>query len=243
MNIADETTGVAIVGRTIPVEIFQPAGAPPHPAVVVLPELFGVNDDIRRIARRFADNGYVAAAADFLAGGWRIPCIAQAIRDLNAGSGPVVAALEDVIGMLEGRPDVGKVGVVGFCMGGGFALLLGCRGRPSVAGVYYGETRPRAELVNACPVMGGFGALDRTFAGKGRRLIADLDAVGKEHDVRMYEDAGHSFMNDSGHPLLATLTRPLLHVEYNATAAEDSWRRMLAFFGRHLEPEARPAAS
>lgn len=60
------------------------------------------------------------------------------------------------------------------------------------------------------------------------------DALGKEHDVRVYEEAGHSYMSDAGHPVLAWLTRPLMHVEYNTEAAEDSWRRMLGFFGRHL---------
>ena len=73
-------------------------------------------------------------------------------------------------------------------------------------------------------------------------IIRTLDELGREHDVRIYDDAGHSYMSQAGHPVLAWLTRPLMHVEYNAEAAEDSWRRMLAFFGRHLAGERRAAA-
>ena len=153
---------------------------------------------------------------------------------LRAGSGSTVDELEAVIALLEKRPYVGKVGAVGFCMGGGFALLLGTRERVRAAGVFYGDVRPRDELVRVCPLTGGYGGLDRSFASKGRALIADLGALDKEHDIRMYEDAGHSYMSDAGHPVLAWLTRPLMHVEYNEAAAEDSWRRMLTFFQKHL---------
>ena len=136
--------------------------------------------------------------------------------------------------MLESRDDVGSVGAVGFCMGGGFALLLGTRQKVKAAGVYYGEIRSRKELERACPLVGGYGGKDRTFAPKGRKLIEMLNALGKEHDIKMYEDAGHSFLSQAGHPVMAMLSRPLLHVEYNEEAAEDSWRRMLSFFRRHL---------
>jgi carboxymethylenebutenolidase len=232
--VPDERTRVTMHDRAVPVEIFRPAVAGRVPALVVIHEIFGVNDDIRRIARRFADAGYLAAAPDLLASGLRLRCIAEVMQGLRTGEGFMVEALEALIAVLEQRADVGRVGAVGFCMGGGFALLLGTRERLSAAGVFYGETRPRHELARVCPVTGGYGARDRMFASKARALVADLDALGKEHDVRIYEDAGHSYMNQAEHPVLAVLTRPLLHVEYNAAAAEDSWRRMLAFFARHL---------
>lgn len=231
---ADEHTGVTADGRTVPVELFRPRVSVPGPAVVVLHEIFGLNDDIRRIARRFADAGYLAAAPDLMRGGWYLGCIVRAARDLRAGSGPNVAVLEAVIAALEARRDVTAVGAAGFCMGGGFALLLGTRRRVRVAGVFYGDVRPRDELAEACPLTGGYGGRDRLFAPQGRRLIDALNALGREHDVRMYEDAGHSYMNDAGHDWLAALTRPLMAVAYDPVAAEDSWRRMLAFFARHL---------
>jgi len=232
--VADQRTSVTMHERTVPVEIFRPTAEGRAPGLLVIHEIFGVNDDIRRIARRFATAGYVAAAPDLLASGLRLRCIVEAMRALQTGAGPMVEALESVIAMLEARPEVTRVGAVGFCMGGGFALLLGTRQRLSAAGVFYGDSRPRAELARVCPLTGGFGGLDRIFAPKGRALIADLEALGKEHDIRIYEDAGHSYMSQTDHPVLAWLSRPLMHVEYNAAAAEDSWRRMLAFFERHL---------
>jgi carboxymethylenebutenolidase len=202
--------------------------------VLVLHEIFGLNDDMRRIARRFADHGYLAAAPDFLTGGWYLGCILRAARDLRAGSGPTVGVLEAVLAALAARADVGKVGAAGFCMGGGYALLLGTRERLSAAGVFYGDVRSREELARACPLTGGYGGKDRLFGPQGRRLIAELDALGRDHDVKMYEHAGHSYMSDTDHPYLAMLTRPLMAVAYDPEAAEDSWRRMLAFFARHL---------
>jgi carboxymethylenebutenolidase len=238
MPFADEVGRIDASGRHVPVEIFKPSGEGPFPGLVVIHEIFGLNDDIRRIARRFAEEGFVAAAPDLMAAGLRLRCVLQAMLALRSGAGPMVEELEAAIRMLESREDVGKVGTVGFCMGGGFALLLGTRQKVSAAGVYYGDIRSTEELVRACPLMGGYGAKDRTFAPKGRKLIEILDRLGKEHDVRMYEDAGHSYMNQAGHPGMALLTRPLLHVAYNEKAAEDSWRRMLTFFRNHLAPAA-----
>jgi carboxymethylenebutenolidase len=235
---ADELTSVAPRGRAVPVEIFRPrvgAGGA-QPGVVVIHEIFGLNDDIRRIARRFADEGYVAAVPDLMAGGVFLACVVRAAFALRAGHGPAVDELEAVVRLLESRPDVGKVGAVGFCMGGGFALLLGTRQAVGAAGVFYGDVRSREELARACPLTGGYGERDRMFAPQGRRLVATLNELGKEHDVRLYPQAGHSYMNQAGHPVMALLTRPIMHVAYDAEAAEDSWRRMLAFFARHLGP-------
>lgn len=238
MSEPSERFTVTAGARTIPVELFRPASAERAPAVMVLSEIFGLNDDIRRIARRFAANGYVAAAPDFLAGGWHLGCVARAARDLRAGEGPTVAVLEAVVAALGARPDVGRVGVVGFCMGGGYALLLGTRTPLGAAGAFYGDVPARDALARACPIVGGYGGRDRIFAPQGRRLVADLDALGRPHDVVIYEGAGHSYMNEAGHPLLAMLTRPLMAVAYDEGAAEDSWRRMLAFFARHLSDAA-----
>jgi len=231
---ADEHVTVDASGLTVAVEIFRPASEGPRPAVLVLHEIFGLNDDIRRIARRFADHGYLAAAPDFLHTGWYLGCILRAARDLRSGEGPTVALLEAVLAALAARPDVGKVGAAGFCMGGGYALLLGTRQRVRAAGVFYGDVREREELARACPIVGGYGGQDRIFGPQGRRLLADTRALGRDDDIVVYEQAGHSYMNDAGHPLLATLTRPFMAVAYDPAAAEDSWRRMLDFFGRHL---------
>lgn len=231
---ADEHATVTAAGLTVPVEIFRPAANGPTPAVLVLHEIFGLNDDIRRIARRFADNGYLAAAPDFLHTGWYLGCIVRAARDLRRGDGPTVAVLEAVIDAIAARPDVGNVGAAGFCMGGGYALLLGTRRRVGAAGVFYGDGRSEAEIARACPLTGGYGGRDRIFGPQGRQLIASSRALGRDDDIVLYEDAGHSYMSDADHPYLAMLTRPLMAVAYDHAAAEDSWGRLLAFFARHL---------
>ncbi|MFQ5459094.1 MAG: dienelactone hydrolase family protein, partial [Myxococcota bacterium] len=209
MAAADERSTIDIGGRNVPVEIFKPKAGVPAPGVVVIHEIFGLNDDIRRISRRFADEGFVAAAPDLLAGGLKLVCILRAMAALQTGKGMMVDELEALIAELGARDDVGRVGAVGFCLGGGFALLLGTRQSVKAAGVYYGEIRKREELARACPLMGGYGGKDRTFAPKGRKLIRTLEELGVEHDIRMYEDAGHSFMSNAGHPVMAKLSRPL----------------------------------
>ena len=236
----DESTALRVGERSIPVEVFVPSGddAGERPGVLVLHEVWGLNDDIRRIARRFADNGYVAAAPDMLDGGLKVRAVTRARESLRDGDGAAVRELEAVVDMLSERPGVGPVGAVGFCFGAGFALLLACRRSVSVAGVYYGDpaNRAREDLARACPIVGGYGTKDRSLRRKSRQLISTLDELGREHDIKVYEDAGHSYMSTAGHPVFAAVTRGVYHVEYHEDAAEDSWRRMLEFFGRHLMP-------
>jgi carboxymethylenebutenolidase len=120
-------------------------------------------------------------------------------------------------------------------MGGGFALLYAVRAPLGAAGVFYGDVPKTAEeLRGVCPVVAGYGGSDRFFAGQGRRLEAHLAALGVPHDVRIYPDAGHSFM--SRHTgLLATISAygPMA-VGFDPEAEADSWARMAAFFRSHL---------
>src|SRR3954452_13843083 len=96
------STSVRAGDREVPVEVFEPPEGTPTPraGVLVIHESYGLNDDIRRLARRFASNGYVAAAPDVLTGGPKLLCVARAMRELAAGEGRTVAALEAVLDML-----------------------------------------------------------------------------------------------------------------------------------------------
>ena len=232
MAAPDEVHRVEADGASIPLEIYLPSTRP-APAVLVVHEIWGLNDDIRGIARRFADEGFVAGTPD-LANGRHWTCLTAALVHLTRGKGRSVSLLAACSDALEAREDTTQVGAVGFCMGGGFALLLGVRGKARVAGNFYGETRPKEALSTCCPVLGGFGAKDVMFAGKGRRLKADLDALGIDNDIVVYDQAGHSFMNDPGSSWLTAMSAPLMRVGYQRDAAEDSWRRMLPFFRKHL---------
>lgn len=215
--------------------------ATPRAAVIVIHEIFGLNDDIRRIASRFAEGGYVALAPDLHdTGAPRLICIARTVRSLNRGRGAAFDDLEAARGWLAARPEVdaSRLGVAGFCMGGGFALLYAVRAPLRAAATFYGALPPGSEsLAGVCPVLGGYGGRDRMLRNVPARLERRLTELGVPHDVKVYEDAGHSYMSQQRGFLkrisnLWPISR--MGMGYQEEAAEDSWRRMLAFFGEHI---------
>jgi carboxymethylenebutenolidase len=210
------------------------AGGPPWPGVVVLHEAFGLNDDIRAIAERFATEGYLAVAPDLFSWGSTSRCLVSTFRDLLRKSGPAhdrIDATRDWLMGLEGCD--GRVGIVGFCMGGGFALLASPRGY-AVSGVNYGLVPKNAEgiLAGACPIVGSYGAKDRALRGHPQRLEQALEANGVEHDVKVYPGVSHSFLNRH-EGWVAALDR-VSGFGHGPEQAEDAWRRISTFFGRHL---------
>jgi carboxymethylenebutenolidase len=216
-----------------------------RPIVILIHEIFGLNGDIREKAQRFADNGYLALAPDLYSTRGRAPlCVLRTMRGLKGGHGAVfedLAACRSWVGA-RAEADPERVGVIGFCMGGGIALLMAATSGIQAAGVFYGEVpRQAAALAESCPVVGGFGARDRFFGKNGRRLGGQLKELGIEHDVETYPDAGHSYLSDhTGFFARLNAVGPM-HVGFNPTAAEDSWRRVDAFFERHLRTDEIPA--
>ncbi len=217
-----------------------PAGEPPEggwPAVLAIHDAFGFSADIKRIARRFAASGYACLApALFDGAGAPVLCVVRTFGDLGKGEGPAFERLETARGFLGSQPEVNgeRIGVTGFCMGGGFALFFAARGGLQVCAPYYGNVPERAEdLREVCPVVAGYGGRDSAFIGHARRLAEHLAQLGVPHDVKIYPDVGHSYMNDL--PLAGLMRRlPPMHAGYDEEAAEDSWSRMLTFFGEHL---------
>ncbi|MBW2242375.1 MAG: dienelactone hydrolase family protein [Deltaproteobacteria bacterium] len=214
------------------------AAEQPAPALLVIHEIIGLGDDMRSITERFAEAGYVALAPNLYSGsGPRPLCVMRTLRTLAKREGPALASLESARAWLAERPEVdaSRIGVAGFCMGGGFALMLAVRAPLGAAAVFYGDVPKRAEdLDGTCPVVGGFGARDRVFGPAGERLKGMLDELGVDHDVVLYPEAGHSYMSHHG-PILSRLgALSPMRTGYDDEAARDSWRRMLAFFNRHL---------
>lgn len=219
-----------------------PDGAAPAagwPAIVAIHDIMGFTPDIRRIARRFADSGYAALAPALYDGaGPAVLCVTRTMRDMVRGEGAAFERLDAARTFLGARPEIAanRIGVTGFCMGGGFALYWAARGGLQVCAPYYGQVPEQAEsLRRVCPVVAGFGELDAPFVEHGRRLEKQLAEIGIPHDVKIYPNVGHGYMNQPGSRLLAAIARRTkMRAAYDEPAAEDSWRRMLAFFAQHL---------
>ena len=213
------------------------------PGLLVLHELGGLNDDIRSIAARFADHGYAALAPDLYSVGPPRPiCIRRTMRSLDSGQGRVFADLEAAQRYLSALDAVDntRLGVAGFCMGGSFAILHAVRAPLGAAAVFYGRApRSADELDGICPVIAGYGGRDRVFAQQPERLRRQLEQLDVPHDIEVYPEAGHSYMNrrTAPAPIQALLRRTRMAIGYNHEASEDSWRRMLAFFAEHLAPQ------
>ena len=217
----------------MPAAVAVPEGIGPFPGVIVLHEAFGLNNDMRRIAGRFAENGYAAIAPDLYSHGNRTLCMVrllagglqdQALGDIEAAR-LALAEREEV--------DDQRIGVIGFCMGGGFALLFGARGSVGVAGVNYGMVpKERGKLSGVCPVVASYGALDKQFLKQAQRLEDHLSELGVPHDVKVYDGVGHSFWNKDGAPKWAKLIP--MKAGYGEDQSEDAWARALTFFAEHL---------
>jgi carboxymethylenebutenolidase len=220
-----------------PAELAPAESAPagPWPGVVVIHEAFGLNDDIRSKADQFAAHGYLALAPDLFGGKHWLLCIRAAFQQLRAQSGPAFTALEAARDFLAARDDcTGRTGVIGFCLGGGFALLCAPRSGFAAASVNYGEVPKDAEaaLRGACPIVGSFGGRDRMGTDHPERLQRALTVLEVPHDVMVYPGSGHRFLTESS-GAGAILAR-FAGMSYQEADAADTWRRIYAFFGEHL---------
>lgn len=222
---------------------FRPADGGPRPGVIVVMEAFGVNPNIRGVARRFAEEGYAAVAPDLFHRSGRLRFapydklqeMREDLRSGGFGDASIDADVQAAVDRLRADPDVGRIGVVGFCLGGRVAMQSAIRASGlSAAAVYYGgfmfpggdtpdafSAMREAERL-AVPVIGFFGEDDQNPTPEQARALDErLAALGKEHRFHYYEGAGHGFFCDDrdGH-------RP--------QAAADAWEKTLAFFAEHL---------
>jgi carboxymethylenebutenolidase len=207
----------------------QPQGAP---AVVVIQEWWGLNDQIRGVADRLAAAGYTALVPDLYRGKSTIEAeeAHHLMTNLNFGD----AASQDVRGAVQALKarGAGKVGVTGFCMGGALTILSLTMVPEADAGVvWYGM--PPLEYVDAskikAPLMAHWATQDQAFAIEGvDALDAKLRAAGVRYTGHRYL-AHHAFANET-----AVGPRRIAITQYDAAWAQLAWDRSFSFFGRHL---------
>jgi carboxymethylenebutenolidase len=195
------------------------------PGVVVVQEWWGLNDQIKGVADRFASEGFTTLAPDFYRG---------KATDEPDEAGKLLMALNIDQVAKDGRGAAkylaaetgGKVGVIGFCMGGQLALLVGTAAPDDVRAVVdmYGihpAVKPDFTKMKAA-VLALFGGADHANPPEAREALAkELEAAGVSFTIDVYPKPGHAFMNETGYG-------------YDPEAAADAWRRILEFFHEHL---------
>jgi carboxymethylenebutenolidase len=209
-----------------------PTGTGPWPGVVVVHDMATYGSDIKAIARRIADNGFLALAPNLYSRGGALRCVTRVMTDLYRHRGRAVDDLSAARAMLAERADcTGAVGIAGFCMGGGFALVMSTQGFDAAAPFYPSLMQPYANVMpGACPVVASYGTRDPVNPGRGPALEAVLRRENIPHDVKVYDGVGHSFANKyPGAPLLR-----VMGFGYDEDATNDAWRRVFDFFGAHL---------
>jgi carboxymethylenebutenolidase len=222
----------------MPVYLATPVGDGPWPGVVVVHDALGMSTDVRNQANWLASEGYLAAAPNLYYWGRRIRCLISTVR---GGERPRSELEATRRWLAEHERCTGKVGVIGFCMGGDFALMMAPHPGFSAASVNYGGATQEVEraLPDVCPIVGSWGARDR-WPGIRKvpdRLESMLTAAGVEHDIKVYPDAGHGFLNDHDPaelPLWVKAIAKLAAADFHAPSARDARRRIIEFFDLHL---------
>ena len=229
-DIVTEDMTFASNGSTAQGYLARPADGKAHPGIIVIQEWWGLNDNIKDIARRFAGAGFIALAPDLYHG--KVvdePNEAQKAA-MALDQAEVAKDLRGALMALQGQRDVApkKIGVSGFCLGGYITLVFAAQAGPelgAIAPFYPGGYDPTAEEVRhiQCPVQIIYGENDHSTPEDVReRLRTHLTDAGKTFDMIVYPGADHAFFND---------TRSEVH---DATASADAWSRTIAWFERYL---------
>ena len=214
-------------GETTPGYLARPDDDQGHPAVIVIQEWWGLVPHIKEMAERFAAEGYIALAPDLYHGRAAAePDEARKLAmalDRDRAVAEITAAASYLAALPETMPK--RVGVVGWCMGGGLSLSTAAEnGAIGAAVCFYGRPLDPSDTARLqTPVLGLFASEDHGIpVADVRAFEAELKQHGVPHEIHIYEGAHHAFFND---------TRPV----YDPEAAADAWQRTLGWFGRYLK--------
>lgn len=231
MGVKESMVQYPSEGITIQAFLAMPDGGGPSPAVIVVQEWWGLNDHIKEVARRFAREGFAAIAPDMYSR------LGHQITTDATEAGKLMGMLSQEDGLKDLKMtinylktiqgvDPNRIGVIGFCMGGGYALMLPCVSRDIKAAVpFYGPVpNPDTPLKDlACPVLYIYGEDDGWITKTDVQRLADaMKKYSKTGEVKTYAGAPHAFFNDTRKDV------------YKEAEAKDAWRRALALFKKQL---------
>jgi carboxymethylenebutenolidase len=211
--------------------LYKPAGATAakHPAVIVIHEWWGLNDWVKEQASKLADQGYITLAIDLYRG--KVATTPEEAHELMRGV-PDDRANRDLLAaanFLRSQPnvDAARVGDIGWCMGGGYALNLALEDpKLKVAVINYGHLMvdpANLAKINA-KILGSFGGQDRGITPDSVRAFeAAMKKEGKSVDIKIYDDAGHGFEN------------PVNKEGYRPQDTADVWQRTTTFLATNLK--------
>ncbi|MDJ0906080.1 MAG: dienelactone hydrolase family protein [Woeseiaceae bacterium] len=204
----------------------------PLPAVIMIHEWWGLNDNIRAMADRLAGEGYIVLAVDLFAGSTATSPEQARQQMLKVVENPVQAEENlrqayEFVSQTAGAP---RVGSLGWCFGGGWSLRAAMMFPEELdaAVIYYGQVTDDVEklLPVSAPILGLFGAEDRGIpVDSVRQFESALNRLRKNHEIHIYPGAKHAFANPSGRA-------------YDAEAADDAWQKTLAFLELHMSLDA-----
>ena len=200
----------------------------PLPAIIMIHEWWGLNDNIRAMAERLAAEGYIVLAVDLFGG--KTAQQPEAARQLMLraveNSDSVTENIQQAYGFVSRTAGAPRIASLGWCFGGGWSLNTAMLYPDDLDAtvIYYGQVTDdenRLRPVNV-PILGLFGSEDRGIKlDTVQRFEMALERLGKDYQIHVYEGAGHAFANPSGN-------------NFNAAYADDAWQKTLDFLREHL---------
>lgn len=227
--------GVKVDESQMPLYVSLPESGGPVPGIVVVHGQSGLENFIKDTTHMLALQGYAAVAPNLYHRDGPDCKDENPVRKARLRDPSIIKDIEGAIGFLKNHQRVngGKLGIVGFCMGGRIVYLMSAASKDLRAGVMFygsGTMVPFGEGPTpfdrtreiSCPIQGHFGAEDQNPSPEDmRKLDAELTRFGKSHEFHSYAGAAHAFTNTGS-------------MNYRPHAAALSWPKAMEFFARHL---------